>query len=250
MPIGVFMTLPLNSRVALVTGASRGIGYAAALALAKAGAHVVAVARTQAGLEELDDEIRKAGCESATLVPLDLADSDGIAKLGAALHERHGKLDVFVSSAGIAGPSSPLGHIALKPWNEVIALNLTANFQLIRCMEPLLRMSDAGRAVFVTQAVSAEAPAYRGPYAAAQTALQTLVRVWAREVAITTIKVNLFDPGPTRTRLRATVMPGEDPLNLPIPAETAEQIVPLCLPAFSSTGRLFDFRERALSEAV
>src|SRR6516165_4191308 len=132
------MPLPLASRIALVTGASRGIGFAIACALAKVGAHIVAVARTQGGLEELDDEIRKDG-GSATLVPLSLTDFDGIARLGAALHERHGKLDILVGNAGVAGPSSPLGHIDLTPWNDVIAVNLTANFQLIRCMEPLLR---------------------------------------------------------------------------------------------------------------
>src|SRR4051812_25459643 len=156
---------PLASRIALVTGASRGIGYATARALAKAGAHVVAVARTQAGLEELDDEIREHG-GSATLVPLNLTDSDGIARLGAALHERHGKLDILVGNAGIAGPSSPLGHIELKLWQDTLALNTTANFQLIRCMEPLLKQSDAGRAVFVTAGSARVAPGYRGPYAA------------------------------------------------------------------------------------
>src|SRR5437016_14281894 len=151
----LFMPLPLASRIALVTGASRGIGYATARALATAGAHVVAVARTQAGLEELDDEIRKAG-GSATLVPLDLSDYDGIARLGAALHERHGKLDILVGNAGIAGPSSPLGHIELQPRNDLIAVNVTANFQLIRCMDPLLRVSDAGRAVFVTSGAASK----------------------------------------------------------------------------------------------
>ena len=140
----------LASRIALVTGASRGIGNATARALAKAGAHIVAVARTQGGLEELDDEIRKDG-GTATLVPLSLTDVDGIARLGAALYERHGKLDILVGNAGVAGPSSPLGHIDLKPWNDVIEVNLTANFQLIRCMEPLLRKSDAGRAVFIPE---------------------------------------------------------------------------------------------------
>src|SRR6201989_84521 len=158
------MTLPLASRIALVTGASRGIGYATARALAKAGAHVVAVARTQGGLEELDDEIRKDG-GSATLVPLNLIDFEGIARLGAALHERHGKLDILVGNAGIAGPSSPLGHIEMKPWNEVMAINASANFQLIRCMEPLLKQSDAGRAVFVTSGVANRATGYLGPYA-------------------------------------------------------------------------------------
>src|ERR1700719_775867 len=156
------MTPPLASRIALVTGASRGIGYATARALAQAGAHVVAVARTQAGLEELDDEIRQDG-GAATLVPLNLTDFDGIARLGAALHERRGQLDILVGNAGVAGPSSPLGHVDLKPWQDTLALNTTANFQLIRCMEPLLKSSDAGRAVFVTAGSARAAPGYRGP---------------------------------------------------------------------------------------
>src|ERR1700694_45399 len=172
------MTLPLASRIALVTGASRGIGYATARALARAGAHVVAVARTQGGLEELDDEIRKAG-GSAPLVPLTLTDFEGIARLGAALHDRHGKLDILVGNAGVAGPSSPLGHIELKPWDEVMAINASANFQLIRCMEPLLKKSDAGRAVVVTSAAASKDGAYLGPYAASKAALEVLARPWA-----------------------------------------------------------------------
>src|ERR1700742_2628210 len=157
------MPAPLASRIALVTGASRGIGYATARALAKAGAHVIAVARTQGGLEELDDAIRVDG-GSATLVPLNLTDFEGIARLGAALHERHGKIDILIGNAGVSGPSSPLGHIDLKPWTDVMAINATANFQLIRCMEPLLKQSDAGRAVFITSGASNQAPAYVGPY--------------------------------------------------------------------------------------
>src|SRR6202035_4329676 len=167
------MSPNLTSRIAVVTGASRGIGYATARALAKAGAHIVAIARTQGGLEELDDEIRKDG-GSATLVPLSMTDSDGLARLGAALHERHGKIDILVGNAGVAGPSSPLGHIDLKPWNDVIAVNITANFQLIRCMEPLLKQSDAGRAVFITSAASHMALAYLGPYSASKAALEAL----------------------------------------------------------------------------
>ena len=189
------MPQPLASRIALVTGASRGIGYATARALAKAGAHVVAVARTQGGLEELDDEIRKDG-GSATLVPLNLTDSDGIARLGAALHERHGKLDILVGNAGVAGPSSPLGHIELKPWNDVMAVNVTANFQLIRCMEPLLRQSDAGRAVFVTSGAANKASAYVGPYAASKAALETLARAWAQETASTNAPRQSVQPRP------------------------------------------------------
>ncbi len=235
------MSLPLANRLALVTGASRGIGYAAARALAKAGAHIVAVARTQGGLEELDDEIRKDG-GSATLVPLSLTDTDGIARLGAALHERHGKLDILLGNAGVAGPSSPLGHIDLKPWNDVMAVNVTANFQLIRCMEPLLRQSDAGRAVFITSGAASKAAAYRGPYAASKAALETLVRVWAHETATTPIRVNLFSPGPIRTRMRATVFPGEDPMTLDTPEQAAEFIVPMCAPEWTETGKLYDYR--------
>ncbi|GEC51297.1 NAD(P)-dependent dehydrogenase (short-subunit alcohol dehydrogenase family) [Bradyrhizobium japonicum] len=239
------MTKPLASRIALVTGASRGIGYATAVALAKAGAHVVAVARTQGGLEELDDEIRKAG-GSATLVPLSLTDYDGIARLGLALHERHGKLDILVGNAGTAGPSSPLGHIELKPWNDVFAINVNANFQLIRCMDPLLRQSDAGRAVFVTSGVAHKANAYLGPYAASKAALEALVRSWANETANTGLRVNLFSPGPIRTRMRAQVFPGEDPMTLDTPDMAAEFIVPMCSPDWTETGKLYDYKARTL----
>src|ERR1700757_1096105 len=196
------MSKPLANRIALVTGASRGIGYATALALARSGAHVIAIARTQGGLEELDDAIRAEG-GTTTLVPLNLTDFDGIARLGAALNERHAKLDILVGNAGVAGPSSPLGHIDLKPWSDVIAVNVTANFQLIRCMEPLLKKSDAGRAVFITSGAANKATAYLGPYAASKAALETLVRVWAHETASTSLRINLFSPGPIRTRMRA-----------------------------------------------
>jgi NAD(P)-dependent dehydrogenase (short-subunit alcohol dehydrogenase family) len=239
------MTKPLASRLALVTGASRGIGYATALALAKAGAHIVAVARTQGGLEELDDAIRAVG-GSATLVPLNMTDSEGIARLGAALHERHGKLDILVGNAGVAGPSSPLGHIELKQWTDVIAVNVTANFQLIRCMEPLLRQSDAGRAVFVTSGIANKANAYLGPYAASKAALDALVRVWAAETAITSIKVNLFSPGPIRTRMRAQVFPGEDPMTLDTAEQAADFIVPMCMPEWTESGKLYHYPSRSL----
>ncbi len=239
------MTQSLVSRIALVTGASRGIGHATARALAKAGAHIIAVARTQGGLEELDDEIRKDGGH-ATLVPLSLTDFDGIARLGAALHERHGKIDILVGNAGVAGPSSPLGHIDLKSWNNVMAINVAANFQLIRCMEPLLKQSDAGRAVFVTSATANKATAYLGPYAASKAALETLVRVWANETASTNLRVNLFDPGPIRTRMRASVFPGEDPMTLETPEQAAELIVPMCAPEWTETGRFYDYKTRSL----
>src|ERR1700741_2081307 len=228
------MAPSLASRIALVTGASRGIGYATARALAKAGAHIVAVARTQGGLEELDDEIRKDG-GTATLVPLSLTDFDGIARLGGALHERHAKLDILVGNAGVAGPSSPLGHIDLKPWSDVIAVNVTANFQLIRCMERLLIHSDAGRAVFITSGTASKASAYRGPYAASKAALEALARVWAHETATTSLRVNLFSPGPIRTRMRAAVFPGEDPMTLDTPEQVAEFIIPMCAPSWTET---------------
>ena len=239
------MTKPLADRIALVTGASRGIGFATARALARAGAHIVATARTQGGLEELDDEIRKEG-GSATLVPLNLTDSDGIARLGAGLHERYGKLDILVGNAGALGPSSPIGHIELKTFNDVMAVNVSANFQLIRCMEPLLKQSDAGRAVFITSGAATKATAYVAPYAASKAALETMARAWAQETANTKLRVNLFNPGPVRTRMRATLMPGEDPATLDTPEQVAEFIVPMCTPDWTETGKFYDYKTRSL----
>jgi NAD(P)-dependent dehydrogenase (short-subunit alcohol dehydrogenase family) len=235
------MTSPLSGRIALVTGASRGIGYAVALALARAGAHVVAVARTVGGLEELDDAIR-AGGGSATLVPLDLKDHDGIARLAAALNERYRRLDVLIGNAGIGGPSSPLSHVEPKAWDDVMAINVTANWQLIRHFEPLLKASDAGRVVFVSSGAAHNARAYRGPYGISKAALEALARTFATETESTPVRVNLFNPGPTRTGLRAAVMPGEDPMTLPSAEEVAEKIVALALPSFTESGKLYDFR--------
>ena len=239
------MTKPLANRIALVTGASRGIGFATAKALANAGAHIVAVARTQGGQEELDDEIREDG-GSATLVPLNLTDFDGIARLGAALHERHGKLDILVGNAGVLGPSSPLGHIELKTFTDVMAINVSANFQLIRCMEPLLKQSDAGRARSNEYGAANKATAYVGPYGASKAALETLARSWAQETASTKLRVNLFNPGPIRTRMRATLMPGEDPATLDTPEQAAEFIVPMCAPDWEETGKFYDYKTRTL----
>ena len=239
------MTKPLDNRIALVTGASRGIGYATAIRLAEAGAHVIAVARTTGGLEELDDAITARG-GTATLVPLNLTDLDGIARLGAALNERHGKLDIMVGNAGILGPASPLGHIDPLSWNEVMAVNVTANFQFIRCMEPLLKLSDAGRAVFVSSGVASSARAYVGPYATSKAAVECLARVWANETANTPLRVNLFNPGPIRTKMRADLMPGEDPMTLDTPEQVSEFIVPMCRPDWQETGKLFDYPQRKL----
>jgi NAD(P)-dependent dehydrogenase (short-subunit alcohol dehydrogenase family) len=232
--------LPLSNRIALVTGASRGIGAATALALAKAGAHVVAIARTVGGLEELDDRIRSEG-GSATLVPLNVTDAAGIARLAAALAERYQRLDVLVGNAAIVGPSSPLGHVEPKAWDEILAVNVTANWNLIRNLDALLQRSDAGRAVFLTSGAAAKANAYRGPYSMSKAALEVLARTYAAETASTPVRINLFNPGPTRTRMRATVMPGEDPSTLTTPEQVAEKIVELCLPSVSETGKLYDY---------
>ena len=232
---------PLASRIALVTGASRGIGYACALALANAGAHVVAVARTVGGLEELDDAIR-AGGGSATLVPLDITDSDGIDRLAAALRERYGKLDILVGNAGVLGALSPLDHITPIDWNNVFAVNVTANWRLIRAFSDLLKASDAGRAIFVTSGLTHLAHAYWGPYAASKAALEVLARTFAAETATTALRVNVLGPGPIRTRMIATAMPGLDPMTLDPPEKVAPAVVALCLPSLTETGKYYDLR--------
>jgi NAD(P)-dependent dehydrogenase (short-subunit alcohol dehydrogenase family) len=241
------MPLPLADRIALVTGASRGIGYAAALALARAGAHVIAVARTVGGLEELDDAVRATG-GSATLTPLDVRDYPGIYRLAAALNERYGRLDILLGNAGLGGVPSPLDHIEPKAWDDSIAVNVTANWHFIRAMGPLLKRSDAGRAVFVTSGVATSAYAYWAPYSVSKAALDVLVRTYAAETSSTPVRVNLFSPGPTRTRMRALAMPGEDPATLPSPDQVAEKILDLCLPGFSETGKIYDYRAGKLQE--
>jgi NAD(P)-dependent dehydrogenase (short-subunit alcohol dehydrogenase family) len=238
---------PLADHIALVTGATRGIGRALALALARAGAHIVATGRTQGALEELDDAVRGAG-SMATLVPLDMRDYPGIYRLAKALDERHRRLDILVGNAGIAGQRSPLGHVDPPGWDEAMAVNVTANFHLIRAMDPLLRRAAAGRVVFMTSGAATHARAYSGPYSASKAALNVLAQTYAAETDSTPLRVNLFNPGPTRTRMRAQVMPGEDPMTLPTPEEVAEKIVPLCLPSFSETGKLYDYRAGKLLE--
>jgi len=235
------MTKLLADRIALVTGASRGIGAALALELAQAGAHVVVVARTVGGLEELDDMIKAAG-GSATLVPLDMKDSDGIARLALALNERYGRLDVLVGNAGLLTTPSPVGHIEPKQWDDVMAVNVTANWHLIRACDALLKASKAGRAVFITSAVAYFARPYFGLYAASKAALDALVRTYAAECANTNVRVNLFSPGQTRTRMMATAFPGLDPQTLPPPEEVVKAIVPLCLPSCTENGQIYDFR--------
>ena len=235
------MSKPLAEKVALVTGASRGIGRATALELARAGAHIVAVARTVGALEEIDDAARAAG-SSATLVPLDMRDYPALYRLAAALNERYQRLDVLVGNAGVVGQRSPLDHIEPQNWDEVMAVNVTANWHLIRAMDALLKRSAAGRAVFITSGAAIHARAYSGAYPVSKAALNALARVYAAETESTPIRVNMFNPGPTRTRMRAAVMPGEDPMTLPTPELVAEKILPLCLPSCSETGKLYDFR--------
>lgn len=233
----------MNSpRIALVTGASRGIGRALALELARSGAHVVALARTQGALEELDDEIRALGGE-ATLVPCDLADFDALDRLGAALFERWGRLDVLVGNAGVLGPLSPLAHVDVKDWTRVMAVNVTANWRLIRSLDPLLRASEAGRVVFITSGAAhrtAMKP-YWGPYAVSKAALEALARTYAAEVAGAGVTVMLANPGPLRTRMRAQAMPGEDPTTLRTPEEFAKKCLALLTPQWRNSARLYDF---------
>jgi len=239
------MSKPLADRIALVTGASRGIGAATARALARAGAHVIAVARTVGGLEELDDAIRAAG-GSATLVPADLKDFPALDRLGGALQQRYGRLDILVGNAGILGPLSPLGHVEPAAWDEVIAVNVTANWRLIRAMDPLLKASDAGRAVFISSGAASMVRAYWGPYAVSKAALEVLARSYAAEHATTKVRVNLFNPGPVRTRMRAQAMPGEDPAMLDGPDKVAEKIVELCLASFGENGKIYSYPQKKL----
>ena len=238
------MSKPLADRIALVTGASRGIGAALALALAEAGAHVIAVARTVGGLEELDDKIKAAG-STATLVPLDMKDTDGILRLALALNERYGRLDVLVGNAGILTTPSPVGHIEPKHWDDVMAVNVTANWHLIRACDALLKASDAGRAVFLTSGLAWMARPYFAAYATSKAALYALVRTYAAECANTNVHVNLFSPGQTRTRMMRTAFPGVEPETLPPPEDVVKAIVPLCLPSCAATGKVYDYRKGA-----
>lgn len=232
---------PLAGRLALVTGASRGIGRAVALGLATAGAHVVVLARTVGALEELDDDIRAAG-GTATLVELDLKRTEKLDALGPTLLQRWGKLDILVANAGILGPLSPLGHITSDAWREVIDVNLTANWHLIRSVDPLIRRSDAGRAIFVSSGAALARNAYWGPYSVSKAGLEALAKTWALELAATPAKVNIVNPGPIRTGMRAKAFPGEDAMSL----KTPDAIVPLFLrladPACDQSGRIFDFK--------
>jgi NAD(P)-dependent dehydrogenase (short-subunit alcohol dehydrogenase family) len=227
-------------KVTLVTGASRGIGRAAAKALASEGWHVVATARAQKALEQLDDEIRADG-GSATLVPLDLKDGDGIDRLAAAILERWARLDGLAACAGILGPLTPAHQATPGVMQEVMAINLFANHRLIRAMHPLLRAAPAGRGVFLSSGIVARPRAYWGPYAASKAALEALVRCYAAEIAITPIRVNILNPGPTRTAMRAKAYPGEDPQRLKPPDDVAPRIVEMLSAEWDRNGEVVEF---------
>jgi NAD(P)-dependent dehydrogenase (short-subunit alcohol dehydrogenase family) len=220
------MSKALAGRVALITGASRGIGAAIARRYAAEGAHVILIARTVGGLEEVDDAVRAAG-GSATLLPLDLADGARIDQIGPSILQRFGRLDILVGNAASLGPLSPMGHIDAKDWDRVIAVNLTANWRLLRTLDPLLRKSEGGRAIFVTCAVTTAVFPYWGAYAASKAGLETLARTYAGEVAKTALRVNLIDPGVVRSKLRAAAFPLEDPAKLRAPDEVTDQFVAL-----------------------
>jgi NAD(P)-dependent dehydrogenase (short-subunit alcohol dehydrogenase family) len=234
------MDKPLSNRVAVVTGASRGIGRAAALALAEAGAHIIALARTQGALEELDDEIRAKG-STATLVPVNLKDLDAIDRLGAAIYERWGKLDILFGNAGVLGELAPIGHIDQPVWDEVMTVNVTANYRLLRSFDPLLRASDAGRAIFVTSGAAHKCTAYWGVYSISKAALEALVLTYAAETVTTPVKTMLVSPGPLRTAMRQKAMPGEDRMTLKTPEDLAPHILKLALPAWTESGKIYDF---------
>jgi NAD(P)-dependent dehydrogenase (short-subunit alcohol dehydrogenase family) len=229
----------LKDRIALITGASRGIGRAVGLAFAREGAHVLLLARTRKPLEEVDDRIR-AGGGKATLIPLDLADGKAIDALGPSLCERFGRLDVLVGNAAILGRLSPLPHIPAEHWERSFAVNVTANWRLIRTLDPLLRRSEAGRVIFVTSGVARSARAYWAPYSVSKAALEALAKTYANETSDSPIKVNLIDPGATATRMRAEAYPGEDQATLPTPDEVAERFVALAMPDWSATGQIVE----------
>jgi NAD(P)-dependent dehydrogenase (short-subunit alcohol dehydrogenase family) len=232
------MTKALDGKIALVTGASKGIGRAAAIALGGAGAHVICLARTVGGLEEVDDEIQKAG-GSATLVPLSLKDVAGIDRLGASIFERWGRLDALLANAGVLGVLTPITHLEPKVFDQLLEINVTANWRLIRAMDPLLRQSEAGRALFVTSGAARKHTPFWGGYAMSKAALESLALTWAAECEGTKVRVNLFNPGATRTAMRRKAMPGEDPQTLKTPQDVAPRMVELLSPSNAANGELF-----------
>lgn len=230
----------LSGRVAVITGASRGIGAAVARRFGAEGAQLVLIARTQGGLEEADDSVRAAGGQPSLLVPHDLKDGDGLDRLGAALFERYGKLDILVGNAAQLGVLTPAGHVPPKVWDDVMAVNATANYRLLRSLDPLLRKSDAGRAIFVTDRIAAKSTAFWAPYAASKAALEALVTSYAAEMARTSVRVNFIAPPATATGLRAQAFPGEDTKSLATPESLTESFVALAEKTCQSHGECHD----------
>ncbi|MEO1544687.1 MAG: SDR family NAD(P)-dependent oxidoreductase [Pseudomonadota bacterium] len=244
----------LEGRTALITGASRGLGRAVAMAFAREGAHIIATARRVGALEDLDDAIKAEGLEGATLIPLDLTKSDRVDELGPALHQRFGHIDILVGNAGLLGPLSPLGHIKADIWEMIINVNLNANWRLIRTLDPLLKQSTAGRAVFVTSGAAQGKYAYWGPYAVSKAGLEALAKTYALEVQNEKIRCNLVNPGPLRTAMREKAFPGEDPLTVPLPEDMAGAFVELCSADCDLNGATVDGRQwlatHSLSESI
>jgi len=234
--------LSLKGRLALVTGATRGLGRAIAISYAKAGAHVIAVGRTQGALEELDDEIQKVG-EPATLLTLDLRKGDKIDGLGPTIYERWGKLDIFVGNAAMLGPLSPLPHVTADAWQQVMDVNLTANWRLIRTLDPLLKLSDAGRVILVSSGAAEGRYAYWGPYAVSKAGIECMGKMYAAECENTPVRVAIVNPGATRTAMRAKAFPGEDPMTLPAPEDVAPLFLELARPESTVHGEIVRYRE-------
>lgn len=230
----------LNGRVALITGASRGIGRAISIAFAREGAHVIAVARNRGALEELDDEVQEIG-GAITLLRLDITNGDKVDALGPTILERFGKLDIFIGNAGLLGPLSPLPHVSERDWQQVMDINLTANWRLLRTLDPLLRKSDAGRVVLVTSGAAHKCRAYWGPYSVSKAALEALGKTYAAELENTPVRVNMLNPGPVATAMRAKAMPGEDQATLPQPEDLAEAFIGLASPDFNETGKIVNY---------
>lgn len=233
----------LQGRIALVTGASRGIGRAVARRFADEGAHLVLISRTQAALEELDDEILGATGKNATLVPADLCDFDVIDHMGATIFERFGRLDVLVGNAGMLTALTPMAHVRPEDWERVLGLNLTANYRLLRSMDPLLRISDAGRAIFVSATVTQGIHPYWGAYAVSKAGLETMVKTYASENMKTTVNANIINPGPTRTGLRSVAYPGEDPDSLKEPEDVTGHFVELAEASCKLNGEIIQVEQ-------
>lgn len=227
----------LDGRIALITGASRGIGAGVAKRFAAEGAHLILTARTVGGLEEVDDAVKAAG-GTATLIPADLLEMDQIDQMGGAIHERFGRLDILVGNAASLGILSPIAHVQPSVWEETLALNVTVNYRLIRSFDPLLRLSDAGRAIFVSAATAHNARPYWGPYSASKAAMEALVRTYAGEVTKTNVRANIVNPGIVRTAMRAQAFPGEDPDTLKTPEEVAETFVALAESSYQKNGEI------------